>query len=156
MALLDTAANGRAEGGGEVGMNFVNRICPKCNNPNYVVSLGNFSSAFKYKCMNCNSYLLEEDFLPVQKDDNNGWISVKDRLPDSAGVAVLVSATSQYGQQHVFEAFIGYGDFIWYTMDCTKMENRRITCNEVSNHWKITHWMPLPEPPKEEDNANQT
>lgn len=78
------------------------------------------------------------------------WISVKDRYPDAAGVAVLVSATSQYGQQHVFEAFIGYGDFTWYTMDCTKMGNRRITCNEVSNNWKITHWMPLPEPPKED------
>lgn len=88
--------------------------------------------------------------MKICEANNAGWISVKDRYPDAAGVAVLVSATSQYGQQHVFEAFIGYGDFTWYTMDCTKMGNRRITCNEVSNNWKITHWMPLPEPPKED------
>ena len=109
-------------------MNLVNRICPKCNNPNYVVSLGNFSSAFKYKCMNCNSYLREEDFWPAQKDDNNGWISVKDRLPELAPNEYLVVN----GGKVQLATFI---DGMW------------ITPHRVSS---ITHWMPLPEPPKEE------
>lgn len=43
-------------------LEFVNRICPKCKNPNYMVSLGDFSTAYKYKCMNCNGYFNDIDF----------------------------------------------------------------------------------------------
>ena len=43
-------------------MEFVNRICPNCKNPNYMVSLGDFSKAYKYKCMNCNEYFNDIDF----------------------------------------------------------------------------------------------
>lgn len=43
-------------------LEFVNRICPSCKNPNYMVSLGNFSNAYKYKCMNCNRYFNDIDF----------------------------------------------------------------------------------------------
>lgn len=43
-------------------MEFVNRICPKCKNPNYMILLGDFSKAYKYKCMNCNSYFNDIDF----------------------------------------------------------------------------------------------
>ena len=47
----------------EVGMSmeFVNRICPNCWNSYYVVLLGNFSKAYKYKCMNCNHYFNDID-----------------------------------------------------------------------------------------------
>ena len=41
---------------------FVNRICPNCKNPNYVVSLGDFSKQYKFKCMNCNQYFNEHDY----------------------------------------------------------------------------------------------
>jgi len=43
-------------------MEFVNKICPNCNNPNYMVLLGDFSKAYKYKCMNCNRYFNDIDF----------------------------------------------------------------------------------------------
>ena len=43
-------------------MEFANRICPNCNNPNYMVLLGDFSKAYKYKCMNCNRYFNDIDF----------------------------------------------------------------------------------------------
>lgn len=43
-------------------MEFVNRICPNCKNPNYMVLLGDFSKAYKYKCMNCNRYFNDIDF----------------------------------------------------------------------------------------------
>ena len=50
--------------GGKVGMSMelVNRICPNCKNPNYMVLLGDFSKAYKYKCMNCNGYFNDIDF----------------------------------------------------------------------------------------------
>ncbi len=43
-------------------LEFVNRICPNCKNPNYMVLLGDFFKAYKYKCMNCNSYFNDIDF----------------------------------------------------------------------------------------------
>ena len=79
-----------------------------------------------------------------------GWISVKDRIPDAAGYACLVCATNVFGQQSVFIAFTGYGDFKWYTMDTTKIGKFVHGDNEVSEAWTITHWQPLPNPPKEE------
>lgn len=45
-----------------MGVEFVNRICPNCMNPNYMVLLGDFSKAYKYKCMNCNGYFNDIDF----------------------------------------------------------------------------------------------
>lgn len=54
-------------------LEFANRICPNCNNPNYMVYLGKFSSAYKYKCMNCNRYFNDSDFgeplKPVWKSE---------------------------------------------------------------------------------------
>lgn len=43
-------------------MEFTNRICPNCKNPNYMVHLGDLSKAYKYKCMNCNRYFNDIDF----------------------------------------------------------------------------------------------
>lgn len=43
-------------------MEFVNRICPNCKSPNYMVSLGDFSKTYEYKCMNCNRYFNDIDF----------------------------------------------------------------------------------------------
>lgn len=43
-------------------LEFVNRICPNCKNPNYMVLLGDYSKAYKYKCMNCNRYFNDIDF----------------------------------------------------------------------------------------------
>ena len=43
-------------------LEFVNRICPNCRNSNYMVLLGDFSKAYKYKCMNCNWYFNDVDF----------------------------------------------------------------------------------------------
>jgi len=56
-----------------------------------------------------------------------GWISTKDRLPE-VGVRVLASYTNQYvtiNQMHIQD-------------DASFVRN-------------ITHWMPLPEPPKESE-----
>ena len=54
-------------------MEFANRICPNCWNPNYVVFLGDFSKAYKYKCMNCNHYFndidVNEPSAPVWKSE---------------------------------------------------------------------------------------
>lgn len=53
-------------------MEFVNRICPNCKNPNYMVLLGDFSKAYKYKCLNCNGYF--NDIEPIWKSE---WMNTK-------------------------------------------------------------------------------
>ena len=71
------------------------------------------------------------------------WISVDDRLPDSCGFPCLLCGENSFGQIRVFEGFTGYmerGKFEWHS-------NQKDIDIDV---WTITHWMPLPQPPKGE------
>lgn len=64
------------------------------------------------------------------------WISVEDRLPDF-GQRVLVVCKHNYCEDDDFiDILISviFEDKIWRTW----------------SGYKVTHWMPLPEPPKEE------
>jgi hypothetical protein len=90
---------------------------------------------------------LEDAGYEVEVSSFGNWISVKDRLPESAGAATLVTAVNTHGQKFVFEAFLGYGDMHWYTLDTTKMQKHG--SNRVDSCWTITHWMEMPEPAEE-------
>ena len=71
------------------------------------------------------------------------WISVDDRLPDSCGFPCLLCGENSFGQMRVFEGFTGYmerGKFEWHS-------NQKDIDIDV---WTITHWMPMPKPPKGE------
>ena len=96
----------------------------------------------------CVEQDLEDAGYEVEVSSFGNWISVKNRLPESAGVATLVTAVNTHGQKCVFEAFIGYGDMRWYTLDTTKMQKNG--SNRVDSCWTITHWMAMPEPAEEE------
>ena len=64
-----------------------------------------------------------------------GWVSVKDRLPND-GQDVLAYL---YNGEETRTAPFNYDKGTWY--DCV------MNCTVAIN--SITHWMPLPEPPKE-------
>ena len=69
------------------------------------------------------------------------WISVEDRLPDACGFPCLLCGENSFGQIRVFEGFTGYmerGKFEWHS-------NQKDIDIDV---WTITHWMPIPQPPK--------
>ena len=69
------------------------------------------------------------------------WISVDDMMPDSCGFPCLLCGKNSFGQIRVFEGFTGYmerGKFEWHS-------NQKDIDIDV---WTITHWMPLPQPPK--------
>ena len=71
------------------------------------------------------------------------WISVDDSLPDSCGFPCILCGENSFGQIRVFEGFTGYmerGKFEWHS-------NQKDVDIDL---WKITHWMPLPQPPKGE------
>jgi len=63
------------------------------------------------------------------KGDNMKWISVKDRLPDKDCEVLVYMGINCYR----------YMELITHYSDC-----------HLTRHDTITHWMPLPKPPKKE------
>lgn len=65
------------------------------------------------------------------------WISVKERLPKN-GVPVLVYGVRGYGIAfHTDKSFPTRGEWMGFY--------------DLCNCGKVTHWMPLPELPKEDE-----
>lgn len=64
------------------------------------------------------------------------WISVKDRLPEQ-GKRYLVNRYDGVTKTY-------FTDILWH--DAHDLWWNRL----YSGDYKVTHWMPLPEPPKEE------
>lgn len=71
------------------------------------------------------------------------WISVEERLPDCCGMPVLMVAVNQYSQTRVVKGFTDYQCPITFHTNEKEYDG-------VWGAWDVTHWMPLPEPPKGE------
>lgn len=81
------------------------------------------------------------DYVPRQQ-----WISVKDKVPDEE----VLAANFEPGTYGYKEYIIGYVSEV----KCTEPDWHNGKCyaendNEILDN--VTHWMPLPEPPKEEE-----
>lgn len=78
---------------------------------------------------------------PVATDTNvlGDWISVKDRLPGNEWVLVsLINKRTGHRWQIPIVAECSTGTWLFYCPD-----------DDINNKVEVTHWMPLPEPPKE-------
>lgn len=74
------------------------------------------------------------------------WISVKDKLPKANGIYIVYvqggnSATGWIWYDHTV-VVAGYAFGIWWWWD-------NGTDFDITNN--VTHWMPLPEPPRMEE-----
>ena len=102
------------------------------------------------------------------------WISVKDRLPESQNPVLVVAVSKGMGLPYVFKAAhinhheITEDEYGWTDgeydseydeeNDCFWIPECWYECNAVEGNtnwimeedYTITHWMPLPEPPKGE------
>lgn len=78
--------------------------------------------------------------LPSEKSPT--WVSVKDRLPDFEG-AVLCLRKS-YAHKDV-----KYQDILYFDSDEQRFQE--MWAEFFVEDGDITHWMPLPQPPKEND-----
>ena len=63
----------------------------------------------------------------------NDWISVDDRLPLDAKPVIISGGCGHYSHK----------EMMWFT----NME-KSIFGEYLPISWKVTHWMPIPEPPK--------
>ena len=70
------------------------------------------------------------------------WISVKDRLPENNKL-VLCYAHSTTGEGNsYFLGAVAHGEFWFLKVN----DIGHVSCPVL--HWEVTHWLPLPEPPK--------
>lgn len=75
--------------------------------------------------------------------NNVSWISVNDRLPDEAGQYLVAYHPCYWDMVHTDKTFIGMDTF------------RGKTAWAKKKYQRVTHWMPLPDPPKGEADADQ-
>ena len=116
-------------------------------------------------CKNCKEKDRCPDALTPASEFCNGnearkyrWISVKDRLPN-VFEEVLVAGEMRYESDAELEKFVDIGSFV--NGEPFFNSNPRTPADvfawSTNNDWyegqqiyRITHWMPLPEPPEEE------
>ena len=71
------------------------------------------------------------------------WIDVNDRLPERDGETVLCYAKNSSTDGETCVVGCIQQRKHWFLQTCN------IGIAEFPNHyWKVTHWMPLPEPPR--------
>ena len=75
-------------------------------------------------------------FVPVRHGRLNGWISVQDRLPETGGYVVCIAKRNPFSRFMPMVARIEKNGWV-----------NPITEQYIS---EVTHWMPLPNPPKGE------
>ena len=63
------------------------------------------------------------------------WVSVKDRLPEESGI-YIVTANDGHAQRVSFVQW--------------QKKNRMWNLTGARSYWRVTHWQPMPQPPKGE------
>ena len=88
---------------------------------------------------------IEKLVLELDKASNSGgktsWIPVTERLPEKDGPVLVY-----YG----FDHGNGFGKMFTQVLDYYATDRMPRFQNEGMMNLKVTHWMPLPKPPKEE------
>lgn len=80
------------------------------------------------------------------------WISVKERNPLPDEEIGYVFAPKRIDESHNGYKGNGLFDDIWYNNKRQKWRTYTYTCGEIDHEIDcphVTHWMALPEPPKE-------
>lgn len=77
------------------------------------------------------------------------WISVKERMPEKEKLVLLFSQSNQRLSGSLI--FLGSLEEDYDEVEGTLVFKESECCNSKDPY--VTHWMPLPEPPKEQERA---
>ena len=72
------------------------------------------------------------------------WISVKDRLPDVDGSYIVMTIKSWEPGRQPFRAMV----MEFETREINGKTVKRWKWGDKASMWRVSHWMPLPEPPE--------
>lgn len=102
--------------------------------------------------------LFQMEKVRKQRKDNapcSEWISVKERMP-ALDTEVLVFAVGlpEWGFEGKTTMAIAYRFTYRFGSSGKEYEQWSTPWEYFHKDYKITHWMPLPEPPKEVDDGN--
>ena len=129
-------------------------ICLRCFHSYVCEQFNEHRDVKNDKCHFYNDHFVPyADVAPVQK-----WISVKDRLPEPEQEVLLCTREIEtYGKHNEKKKiyrniYMGYLDGNeWITVYCYGCEYIfRMNVKFPNETIEVTHWMPSPEPPKEE------
>ena len=85
-----------------------------------------------------NGVRLEEK--QATSDETSKWISVKDRLPEDDEVVLIACK--------IGKIFVGYHKHLFQGCEVWRILTARDSTKKIT--YTVTHWMPLPQPPKGE------
>lgn len=85
----------------------------------------------------------------VKEEKKSRWIPVTEQLPDRNKSVLVRCANTTIQGGHVTHIGSCDSERIWF------LKTQPDTLSFPFRDWKVTHWMPLPEPPKEEHHENQ-
>lgn len=111
--------------------------CPFCGGEPELISEYNGEPVLVHKicCTNCGVWLdwhgCKEDVIEAWNTRARGWISVDERLPDEDANVLVYFEDRTIMTAHFLGCNIGW-----------------VPDNTGMSLGKVTHWMPLPEPPK--------
>lgn len=103
--------------------------------------------------INLNLESITADVERLTRERNAQWISVKDRLPDEGTEALIYAAAKANGCAKGDRVTIAKWDrtyFMWNSFG----ELRWHVWQYFDYDYEVTHWMPLPEPPRAENGGN--
>ena len=101
-----------------------------------------------------------ETLEKTQRGDNalgQRWISAKERLPEEPGAYIVFLRAfagdkelglAEYDLSYATEMFFDKAQMLWVGEG--ESYNAILSAVDATNAYHVTHWMPLPEPPKEE------
>ncbi len=96
--------------------------------------------------------LLQSDFSSISKKLTNlldNWISVKTRLPKEDGWYMVVTKWVGYYNRNPMEFYFTKDNkWHWYNHSFGEWKSKQTDLIIHGNH--VTHWQPLPQPPKED------
>lgn len=104
----------------------------------------NTLSDLSHKAANALEQLQAENDRLKEEVQQMRWIPVEERLPEE-NVTVLAFNADPHAEKYVLARYrtVVYLGCYWCQFD-QEYDSWCASC------WKVTHWMPLPQPPKEE------